>query len=592
MFCFTRASVSFARVSASGRDRSTRIRATLSLGTARSFSPAASSVVSISESATDIHASSGRPARLRNPSTAIARRGARTAAGPPPSEREYRARRRGKIRPAATATSTAATAITIRRRRPRAERGLAGTCSPRSAPADVERGREAVRGIALEAPQDRAVPRGRQVGRRSPRRGRRLLELLQRDRQRRVAVERLAAGDHLVEDDAERVDVGRGRQGAALDLLGRHVVRRAEHGLRLRQRRPARRLRAAREAEVGDDDPHAARPPLVGREHDVAALEVAVDHAGVVRGGERRGHLLDQRQRVRRPHPAGALEALGERLAGEQLHREEREVLVVEDVVDPAHVRVRHRAREVDLPQEPVHRPRIARDLRPDRLERDPLVEDLVLGLVDLAHAAARDEAHDAESSREDLVDRDARAARGPAARHDRRLILGTRLGQGVEPPERPEELPVGGRRGRGVPSVMRLRSVQEAGPRGMCTGSLRLHSRADDPLPPPPLALVDRSHLLCARAGRALRPSSPAETHPAAYETLPLHVEGLHQPDQDADRPADLLDHRRRDRQDRRHQGGRPDGGQGDHLLRDRHDGRARARPRDRARRPARATG
>jgi len=304
---------------------------------------------------------------------------------------------------------------------------------------DVERGRKPVGGITLEAPQDGAVPRGRQLRRRSPRRGRRLLELLERDGQRRVAVERLRAGDHLVEDDAEGVDVGRSRQGAALDLLGRHVVRRPEHGLRLRQRRPAGRLRAAREAEIRDDDPNAARPPLVRREHDVAALEVAVDHAGVVRGREGRGHLLDQRQRLRRRHLSGALEALGQRLAGEQLHREESEILVVEDVVDPAHVRVCHGAREVDLPQEPVHRPRIAGDLRADRLQRDPLVEDLVLGLVDLAHAAARDEAHDAESSREDLVDRDARAARAAAARHDRRLIPGTGLGQGVEPPERPE---------------------------------------------------------------------------------------------------------------------------------------------------------
>ena len=62
-----------------------------------------------------------------------------------------------------------------------------------------------------------------------PRRRRGLLEPLDRGGQRVVAEERHGAGQHLVEDDAEGVDVDRGRALLALDLLGRQVGRRAHH---------------------------------------------------------------------------------------------------------------------------------------------------------------------------------------------------------------------------------------------------------------------------------------------------------------------------------------------------------------------------
>ncbi len=77
------ARVSGARLSASDTPRSSFMREMVSPGTVRSWSPAASSVVSISERAVDSHAEAAWPERFLNPSTATDRRGARDADGPP-----------------------------------------------------------------------------------------------------------------------------------------------------------------------------------------------------------------------------------------------------------------------------------------------------------------------------------------------------------------------------------------------------------------------------------------------------------------------------------------------------------------------------
>ena len=78
----------------------------------------------------------------------------------------------------------------------------------------------------IEHRGDRRVDRAR--------RRRHQVEDLEHDRGHVLAGERRLAGEHLVEDHAEREDV-RARLGAlARDLLGRHVARRAEHDAGLR----------------------------------------------------------------------------------------------------------------------------------------------------------------------------------------------------------------------------------------------------------------------------------------------------------------------------------------------------------------------
>jgi hypothetical protein len=148
---------------------------------------------------------------------------------------------------------------------------------------DVARVLESLRRIDLEAAQDRALPARGQLRPALARRRRRLLEPEHRGRHRRVGAERQLARHHLEHHDAERIDVRRGRRRLALDLFGRHV-----------RRRPDERLIGGERAAVADDPGLGAREAEVAdhralaavailHQQDVAALEVAVDDADLVR---------------------------------------------------------------------------------------------------------------------------------------------------------------------------------------------------------------------------------------------------------------------------------------------------------------------
>ena len=133
-----------------------------------------------------------------------------------------------------------------------------------------------------------------------------------------------------------------------------------------------------------------------------------------MRGRQAGGHLADDRQDLRRREPSIPPELVGQRLAVQQLHREEHDLVarlsarsrvsVAEDVVDAADVRVRHLSRQVHLALEPHDRALVVGDVRQDGLERDPLVQLEILGLVELAHAAFREVADDAEAEGDDVA--------------------------------------------------------------------------------------------------------------------------------------------------------------------------------------------
>ncbi len=101
------------------------------------------------------------------------------------------------------------------------------------------------------------------------------------------------AADHLVEHDTEREDVGTLVDGAAIELLGSHVARRADHDTGVgRGRRHGvlvreidggsllRRARQLRDPEIED------LGATLGGQEDVVRLDVAMDDARVVRRGE------------------------------------------------------------------------------------------------------------------------------------------------------------------------------------------------------------------------------------------------------------------------------------------------------------------
>ena len=96
-----------------------------------------------------------------------------------------------------------------------------------------------------------------------------------------LALERAAAGQHLVEHDAEREQVGAAVDGLAADLLGRHVADRAEHSSWIG--RDDRLGRAALAHRLGQTEIENLHLPVT-REKQVLGLQIAVDDAFAVRG--------------------------------------------------------------------------------------------------------------------------------------------------------------------------------------------------------------------------------------------------------------------------------------------------------------------
>ena len=100
------------------------------------------------------------------------------------------------------------------------------------------------------------------------------------------------------------------------------------------------------EAEVGD--PH---PPSPVDEH-VGRLEIAVQYAAIMRRSQTRAQLASQLGRLVRRQPSNPAQQRGEVLAVHVLHREEVLAVRLADVIDAAHVRMRHLARDADLVME------------------------------------------------------------------------------------------------------------------------------------------------------------------------------------------------------------------------------------------------
>jgi hypothetical protein len=216
--------------------------------------------------------------------------------------------------------------------------------------------------------------------------------------ERPLAIQRLPRGG------AEAEDVGPLVGGLATELLGSHVRRRADQrpGPRQRGRHRALRLRGlargirgvgglqAREAEVGH--PHAT----VGADQDVVRLEVSVDHAGGVRGGQsptRGDENLDHRVPAarRRAQPRAQRPAL------DVLHGDEELVAERSDVVHRDDVGVSEACHRLRLTGESgTQRGRVRRRQRwVDELERHHAVQIRVLRGAHRPHPAGADDAKD-----------------------------------------------------------------------------------------------------------------------------------------------------------------------------------------------------
>ena len=173
-----------------------------------------------------------------------------------------------------------------------------------------------------------------------------------------------------------------GDAGWPARLLGREVL----HGAHDLAGRGERHLVGdAGDAEVGDLD------AAVGRDQQVAGLDVAVHEAGGVGGLQRRRGLGDDVEHLVGREHALPLEDRRERLAGHELHDEVGAAVllaVVEDVGDALVVDERGVA---GLGAEPLEEAGVAEVLVLEDLDRDGAADDEVGRLPDLAHAADRD---------------------------------------------------------------------------------------------------------------------------------------------------------------------------------------------------------
>ncbi len=186
-------------------------------------------------------------------------------------------------------------------------------------------------------------------------------------------------GSRLEQCDAERIDVGPPVEHLSARLLGREVLRRADHHVG---------------AGLLDVAAHGARYPEVGHhgiavliEENVVGLDVAVDHPFAVSEGERGGdvHSHPDEQMLReRPH---RLEPVVED-AGEIVHDEIDGLVLAPHGEDADDVRVAELRRHGCLAPEARLERFLSRELGLEDLDGYRNIEFRIVALVDPGEAA------------------------------------------------------------------------------------------------------------------------------------------------------------------------------------------------------------
>ena len=209
-----------------------------------------------------------------------------------------------------------------------------------------------------------------------------LAHVLHRDGHLVLAVEGDVPDEHLVEHDAERVDVGLPVDVVAERLLGRDVVRRAEHAAVGGQ---PLLLQRAGDAEVGD----LGGALLV--DEDVLRLDVAVDDAARVRGAERAGDLDRVGDRLVDRQAPHAADPLLERLALDVLEDDVGPAVLLARVDHADDVRVVELGDGARLAPEALELVGVRRDLAVHELDRDLALERRVERAIDRRHPTGAD---------------------------------------------------------------------------------------------------------------------------------------------------------------------------------------------------------
>ncbi len=254
--------------------------------------------------------------------------------------------------------------------------------------------------IALQAAVDHPPQPGRRLQRQ-----RREVELGAQHAREQIgdglAGEESAPGQHLPEHDAERPEVGAAVERPAARLLGGHVGGGAEDdpldGAVARDRGRVGEIARGRLLLPGLGEPEVEHlDGAVGPEPDVGRLQVAVEDALVVRGGERGGDLRrDRRDLVGRDRAAP--DPLVEPLALDQLHDQRKMAVERLEPEQRGDVRMVERGEQPRLALEAGAPLGVGRERLGQQLQRHLAPEPRVAGAVDLAHAATAEQGGDLE---------------------------------------------------------------------------------------------------------------------------------------------------------------------------------------------------
>jgi hypothetical protein len=237
-------------------------------------------------------------------------------------------------------------------------------------------------GLALGGPRHQVVDLGRQVRAQGRRQRDVLVDVAEGDLGGDATGEGLAAGEQLEEDHPGGVHVGAGVRGAVQHELRREVPDGPHDGAGAGARR---RARGAGQPEVRDP-----QPPVVPGEH-VLGLDVAVDQAGGVRGGQGVEDLLGGVEGVPQGERAPLDEHVAQRAPRDVLHGQVGGAVVralVEDGHDP---RVGQARGGAGLAGEAGHEAGVLGQVGVHDLQRDRPVQPGVGGQVDRRHPAPGD---------------------------------------------------------------------------------------------------------------------------------------------------------------------------------------------------------
>ena len=200
-----------------------------------------------------------------------------------------------------------------------------------------------------------------------------------------AAIEWPDAGQHLVQQHAERPDVAPVIDCTTADVFGAHVSQGAE----------ASRIVNRRQVVYGGNAEIENLHGAVAEQHDVRRLDVAMNDAARVRGARTTRDLHSDRNRVLEWQPP-PLQASRDRLAVVERHREEQLPLVcLANLKDRADVWMIERRRRTRFREEALFRRRLFAEVWWQELQRDVASQPRVVRLVDDSHPTRVDKLAD-----------------------------------------------------------------------------------------------------------------------------------------------------------------------------------------------------